>query len=56
MNMFKPKCKLCKAKLKGDIAEIRLKTADGLIEMKICSTCADLFDAKADHAQRKKDD
>ena len=55
----KKKCPVCQKKYKKNVAfhELRLQTADGLIELDICESCADFFDKSAEvlSAGRKKE-
>lgn len=54
------KCRTCKKvlKKKKPVHELRLQTADGLLEIEICDTCAQIWDASAEvlNKSRKKDD
>lgn len=52
------KCKLCKTKLPkiGDVASVRIDTADGLYEIEICDSCADFFDDSADIMRKKENE
>lgn len=50
----KIKCAICDCKLlKEDSEEIRLDTADGLVELCICSDCGDLMDKISERMQKK---
>lgn len=44
------KCATCKTVLKEKkgIHELRLNTADGIVEIEICGECADFWDKSAD--------
>lgn len=46
----KKKCPVCSVKYKKNVVfhELRLQTADGLIEIEICESCADFFDKSAE--------
>ena len=46
----RPKCATCKKVLKKNkpVHELRLGTADGIVELEVCDTCADFFDKSAD--------
>lgn len=54
------KCATCKKilKKKNPIHELRVDTADGLVELEICSDCARFWDKSAEVLSRKgpKDD
>lgn len=54
------KCTSCKKvlKLKNGIHELRLNTADGVVDLEICGECARFFDMSADVLSKrsKKDD
>lgn len=54
----KKKCAVCETKYKKNAVfhELRLQTADGVLELEICESCADFFDKSADvlSAGRKK--
>jgi hypothetical protein len=55
----KKKCPLCHQKYKKTVSfhELRLQTADGILELEICEVCADFLDKSAHvlSAGRKKD-
>jgi hypothetical protein len=48
------KCATCSTALteKSGIHELRIDTADGIIDLEICSTCADFWDKSADVLQK----
>lgn len=52
------KCATCGATLKekSGIHELRIDTADGLVDLEICSTCADFWDKSADVLQKRGKD
>lgn len=50
------KCRTCEKKLKDNIHEIRLQTADGIVILEICDECAEFFDKSADVLSRKGND
>lgn len=47
------KCVTCSTTLteKSGIHELRIDTADGIVDLEICSTCADFWDKSADVLQ-----
>ena len=49
------KCAGCRKVLKAKtgIHEIRLESADGLLELEICNDCADFWDKSADILQSR---
>lgn len=49
------KCASCRKvlKAKNGIHEIRLDSADGLLELEICNSCADFWDKSADILQNR---
>ena len=50
------KCPVCTKKYKKTVTfhELRVQTADGLIELEICESCADFFDKSADVLTKKR--
>lgn len=52
------KCATCKKVLKPKhgLHELRLDTADGQLELEICSDCADFWDKSADVLQKRGND
>lgn len=53
------KCPVCEEKYKKNVGfhELRIQTADGVLELEICESCADFFDKSAEvlSSGRKKD-
>jgi hypothetical protein len=49
------KCATCKAVLKENngIHELRINTAEGIVDLEICGDCADFWDKSADVLQRR---
>jgi len=49
------KCATCNSVLKEKkgIHELRLNTADGIVEIEICGECADFWDKSADVLQKR---
>lgn len=58
MIFGRKKCDMCKAKIKKDEEPpmLRVGTADGVIEMRLCRDCANFMDLVADRQQRKLQD
>lgn len=56
MSMFsRPKCPLCGEKVHKSykMSELRLETADGMLELSVCPKCAYIMDKSADLLAKK---
>jgi RNase P subunit RPR2 len=49
------KCGSCRKvlKIKNGIHEIRLESADGIVEIEVCGECADFWDKSAEILQQR---
>lgn len=59
MSLLKrKKCTSCRKVLKPKhgIHELRLNTADGVVDLEICGDCARFFDMSADVLQKRRKD
>jgi hypothetical protein len=52
------KCATCEVVLKekNGVHELRIKTADGIVDLEICGDCADFWDKSADVLQKRGKD
>lgn len=54
--ILKKRCKVCRNKIEGTPAKLVVKTAEGDMELNICSFCEDFFDKSIKLVEDKNDE